>query len=232
MKYLRDKETFLEHVFIALRQYFADKSELEVFLEKIPKEAEKDLFLKTVTFYRFLVLEGRFTFDNQDLGKGLKFIDDSYKYMAIFSLIESLYIGDKYVDFYDYVKAKKNKISFPIESQDHLDRIYEKYKKEHGAVRNALKFFDELDEQDKAQMFKKFKIAKGPDTIIKLANELYKIRSHFAHKAKFVLGFGANPCISMIGKKVLVNDLQMKDLMKFFEHGLLRHFGYKGSFLN
>ncbi len=230
VRYLRDKGVFLEHAFMALQKYFENKASFEAFFETIPTDEEKDLFLKTSSFYRFLVIEGRFKFEQSELNEGLKYIDDSYKYMAIFSLIESLYVGEKYADLYCYMVTKRNKVQFPIGKKSDLKTVYEKYKEEYGAVRNALKFFDKLDDRDKDKIFKKFRIANESNSIIDLAKHLYQIRSDFVHKAKFVLGFGANPSIGRIGKKILVNNLQIRDLMIFFEHGLLRHFGFTNPF--
>ena len=232
MRYLRNKDDFLKHAFVPLQRYFKGEAEFEVFFEKIPTDEEKDLFLKTASFYRFLVLEGKFTFTEPELNDGLKYIDDSYKYIAIFSLIESLYVGEKFVDFYTYMVTKRSNIPFPIAKRTDLKAVFDKYKDEYGAIRNALKFFDGLDQTDKDKILRKFKIANESNSIIDLAKYLYQVRSDFVHTAKFVLGFGVNPAVGKIGKKVVVNNLQILDLMVFFEHGLLRHFGYKEQFFN
>lgn len=232
MKYLRHKEDFLKHAYEPLKQYFKDEGDFEGFFEAIPTDEEKNLFLKTASFYRFLVVEGRFSFPSPELNDGLKYIDDSYKYIAIFSLIESLYVGEKFIDFYTYMVTKKHKTPFPIDKRADLKPIFDQYKNEYGAIRNALKFFEGLDRQDKDKILKKFRIANESNSIIDLAKYLYQIRSDFVHTAKFVLGFGANPAVGRIGKKVVVNDLQIRDLMVIFEHGLLRHFGYGERFFN
>lgn len=232
MRYLRYKEDFLKHAYIPLQRYFQDEADFERFFEKIPTDEEKDRFLKTASFYRFLVVEGRFSFPEPEFNDGLKYIDDSYKYISIFSLIESLYVGEKFVDFYTYMVTKRHNIPFPIEKRSDLKPIFDQYKDEYGAIRNALKFFDGLDQQDKDKIVRKFRVANESNSIIDLAKYLYQIRSDFVHTAKFVLSFGVTPSIGKIGKKVVVNDLQLLDLIVFFEHGLLRHFGYKEQFFN
>ena len=232
MKYLSYKDDYLKHAYVPLQRYFQNEADFEQFFEAIPTDGEKDLFLKTASFYRFLVVQGRFSFPTQELDDGLRYIDDSYKYIAIFSLIESLYVGEKFMDFYTYMVTKRHKIPFPIEKRSDLKPIFDEYKDEYGAIRNALKFFDALDQQDKDKIAKKFKITNESNSIIDLAKYLYQIRSDFVHSAKFVLGFGANPAIGKIGKKIVVKNLQIRDLMVFFEHGLLRHFGYNGQFFN
>lgn len=232
MRYLRYKEDFLKHAYVPLQQYFQDEADFERFFETIPTDEEKNLFLKTASFYRFLVVEGRFSFPEPELNDGLKYIDDSYKYISIFSLIESLYVSDKFVEFYTYMATKRNKIQFPIEKRSDLKPIFDRYKDEYGAIRNAIKFFDGLDQYDKDKIVKKFRVANESNSIINLAKYLYQIRSDFVHTAKFVLSFGVNPTIGKVGKKVVVNNLQIRDLMVFFEHGLLRHFGYKKQFFN
>ena len=228
--YFENYEGYSNQAFSSLNRYFKDKIDFDEFVSSLPSDEAKDQFLRIASFYRYLVKDGSFKFIDPELNKYMSYIDDSYKYIAVFALIESIYESEKFVDFYTFIKTKRNKIEFPIESQSELDKIHERYKEVHGSIKMAIHFFDGLDELDKEKIKNCFAIAKEEKPIIALAKLMYQIRSEFVHRAKFVLSFGNNPSIGYIGKKVLINSLNIKDLMVLFEHGLLRHFGYKKVF--
>lgn len=231
-RYLKNKNHFLKYAYIALRVYFTDKHDFDAFFNSIPTNESKEMFLKTSSTYLFLVKKGNFEFSDEILKGAQTYINDTYKYIGIFSLIESLYVGDKFVEFYDYLMDKKNKAYYPISSTDDLRKVFDNYKKDYGAVKNAVKFFNGLDKRDRYRIISKFEVENRKSSVTDLAKLLYQIRSDFIHNAKLVLGFGDDISIGRIGKKVVANRLHIRDLMIIFEHGLLRHFGFKGQFYN
>jgi hypothetical protein len=191
-RYLNKKDHFLNYAYDALKGYFSDRSDFDAFFDLIPTDESKDRFLKTSSFYLFLVVKGRFKYSDPQFDEAPQYIDDTYKYIAIFSLVESLYVGEKFIDFYDYLIKNKNNVFYPISSRGNLNAVYDAYKKDYGAVRNAVKFFNGLDKRDKDKIIKKLRINDKESSITDLAKLLYQIRSDFVHSAKLVLGFGEN----------------------------------------
>ena len=127
---------------------------------------------------------------------------------------------------------KKNKGYYPISSTDDLGKVFSTYKEDYGAVKNAVKFFNGLDERDRYKIMSDFEITNEKSSVTDLAKLLYQIRSDFIHNAKFILGFGDDISIEHVGKRVVTNRLRIRDLTIFFEHGLLCHFGFKGQYYN
>ena len=228
--YLKNIEHYSSEAFSSFNNYFKDKGDFNNFILSISSEKDKNQFLRISSFYRYLIKDGTFRFTDSKLNKHMKYIDESYKYIAIFALIESLYESDEFVDFYTFIKTKRNDIKFPIENDSELDEIYQKYKREYGSIKKAITFFDNLDDSDKEKIQNKFVLDNERKSLIYLAKIMYKIRSEFVHKASFVLSFGEKPSAGYANKKILMNSLSLKDLMVFFEHGLLRHYGYKEPF--
>jgi hypothetical protein len=66
-------------------------------------------------------------------------------------------------------------------------------------------------------------------SIVELAKRLYSMRSEFVHRAEFVLSLNEGSAVNVKGSKVTLNALSLKDLCRFFEHGLLIQFGYAGN---
>lgn len=81
LRYLNNAKPYLKHVLAVWSKYFASEQEFRDFFAAISDERDKDLFLRVGSFYRFLVLEGHFHFEDEDWNRGMSYIDDSYKYM-------------------------------------------------------------------------------------------------------------------------------------------------------
>jgi len=186
-----------------------------------------------------LVKEAHVHFSNPQWCSGLSYIDDTFKYVAIFSLIEAAFGKDEYLDFYQYLDQKEQPFEYPIANRDQLENLHRKYKIEYGSIQNAVKFFEALDGTCKGHLAAKLRVrpkpsAEKPDairkweelSIIELAKKLYGMRSEFVHKAEFVLSLNAGPSLSVRRSKVVLNELSMPDIMTFFEHGLLIQFGH------
>lgn len=211
----------------------SEKKLYEIF-NAIEKDEEKDLFLRVGIFYKYLVVEGAYQFPEKILNKGMSYIDDTYKYIAIFSLIETLETPDNYVKFYQWLQRDKD-LAFPVGKKPKmiLDQKYQEYKEQYGSIKAAVRFFERLDDSDKSKIKEKFKIInknnnKGT-SLKQLAQTLYDIRSKFVHETKPVLGFGPHTTVGRHDKRVLVNKLTMKDLRSFFERGFLKRFGWNAD---
>jgi len=148
LRYLRSK-FFLEYSYIALRDGFASKSAFTSFFNSIKDDEQKNLFLKMASFYLFLVKGGHWRINISGVrSKEIEYITTTYKYIAIFSLIEALY-SQRYVDFYGYLNRRESNIAFPIRDKAELDCHYKKYKKDNGSIQKAVQFFELLSPKTK-----------------------------------------------------------------------------------
>ena len=238
LKYLGSEDQYAEHAYVALKESFDNREEFNVYLGSIFPPERKDLFLRLASFYRFLVKEARVHFSNPQWCSGLDYIDDTFKYIAIFSLIEASLGKNEYLDFYQYLIKKEQPFEYPIANRDQLDRLHREYKGEYGSIQNAVKFFEALDGTCKERLAAKLRVRPKPSvekpdatrkweelSIIELAKRLYDMRSEFVHKAEFVLSLNAGPSLSVRRSKIVFNELSLLDMMTFFEHGLLIQFG-------
>jgi hypothetical protein len=245
LKYLDAEEQYSEHAFAALRDNFESKKRFDAFLNTISQPERKDLFLRLASFYRFMAKEGQLHFSRKLWCAGLDYIDDTFKYISIFALIEASFLKDEYLDFYQYLTKTKSSIKYPLDNREQLDLLHKKYKGEYGAIQNAVKFFEALDSKCKENLAAKLRVRPRPSTakpgairrweelsIIALSKRLYVMRSEFVHKAEFILALNAGPSLSIRGSKVVLSELTMRDIMTFFEHGLLIQFGYSGDLVH
>jgi hypothetical protein len=137
------------------------------------------------------------------------------------------------VSFYDWLNINKKSTSVTLAEpvMASIRRSYEEYNAEHGANQAALRFFNCLDPEDQQFIQDRLEVRDRNNSIKKLVEFLYNIRSQFVHKAQFVLGFGDKTTFEYDkGKVMAVNELSMQDMQTLFEHGFLKHFGYKKAF--
>lgn len=224
LRYLANEKHFLEQVFSVLGKYFPDRLAFDRYYNDIQLDEKRNLFLRIGSFYRYLVKDGSFTFGEPKLDYGMGYINESYKYMAIFSLIEALYGKQDHLDFYQFMTRKRTGLKYPIESREELDLLYDEYKKEFGAIKSAVTFFENLDDEASKLLCKKLRIKDKETSVKELSSLLYTMRSEFVHAAKFVLSFGKIITGSSVGKKFVINDLNLEDLEYIFENGFLCHF--------
>jgi hypothetical protein len=217
------KKKFLEFSYTALRDKFPSRVEFDSFFDSIEGEEQKNLFLNTATFYLFLVKQGDWIVDIAGSDPIVDYLTETYKYIGIFSLIESQQ-QNNFIDFYTYLSRDKSKVEFPIEDKEALESWYHKYKKEFGSTQQAIGFFNSLNKESQEALIQKLEIENTKPTIENLSKYLYELRSKFVHEAKLVLNMSAGTAIGKTGKKVVVCKLSIEDLMNFFEEGLIRHF--------
>jgi len=227
------KKKFLEFSYTALRDKFPSMVEFISFFDSIEGEEQKNLFLNTATFYLFLVKQGDWIVDIAGSDPIVDYLTETYKYIGIFSLIESLQQQNNFIDFYDYLLRRKTNVKFPIKDTKVLGDWYCKYKKEFGSTQQATGFFNSLSKESQEALIQKLEFVKikptqeGPievektkPTIEKLSKYLYELRSKFVHEAKLILFMYPG---TVVGKDVVCN-LSIEDLINFFEEGLIRHF--------
>jgi len=226
LRYLRYKEEYLKQVSHVWRKHLQTLEAFQIFFHSITPDGEQDLFLRIGSFYRYLVVEGTFRFPIGDWNKGMSYIDDTYKYIAIFSLIEALETPPKFKDFYQWIKSQHKNVPAPSEKLplSLLDDMYKEYKTCYGSVQAAVRFFGRLDDKDQSLIQQKLRVRGKVTSLKQLAQLLYEFRSDFVHKGAFVLGFGERPTVSRHRGKVIINDLNLEDIKRLFERGFLKRF--------
>ena len=58
LRYIQNKEKFLEYAYIALEDNFDSREDFDSFFYSIESDEEKNLFLKSASFYLFIVKRG------------------------------------------------------------------------------------------------------------------------------------------------------------------------------
>jgi len=110
---------------------------------KIDGDGQKSLFLRTASFYLFLVKRGDWMVDVPGSDRIVDYLTNTYKYVGIFSLIESL-SNEKFIDFYQFLIRQKSAIPFPITDKKALDPFYKRYKADYGSIKKGIAFFRAL----------------------------------------------------------------------------------------
>src|SRR5712692_7596070 len=100
-------DTFLKYAYLALGEHFSSHDDFINYFNSIKTDAMKNLFLRTASFYLFLVKRGDWVVDVPGSNKVIDYLTNTYKCVAIFSLIESLSKG-KFIDFYTFLMRKKS----------------------------------------------------------------------------------------------------------------------------
>jgi len=181
----------------------------------------------------FLVKEGGYSSNKYNVEE-LAFVDQTYKFIAIVALIESMYEEDEFIDFYQWLIRNKKKDVFPITTPKEAGLRYQAYKAEHGNTSNIVKFFRFLDVSAKVfirntlvisdESRKSSSPSDSEESIDVLSKLLYQIRSDFIHRAILVLEFDETAILSVRNKKPIECSIKLENLCLLFESGLLKHF--------
>ena len=149
-----------------------------------------------------------------------------HKYIAIFSLLESLQ-DKEFMDFYSFLVRRRTNVKFPINDKKELGQWYRKYKQEFGSIRQSVQFFKTLSAQKKADLIKTIEVTNAKPTIENLSKYLYNLRSKFVHEAELIVNMSERTTISRYGKKFVICKLSLRNLMKFFEEALIVYFTFR-----
>lgn len=223
LRFLQQKDWFLKFAFRALEDHFPSRGQFEDYFNAIETDDRKNSFLRTASFYLLLVKRGDWKVNVSDSKEDIDYLTNTYKYISIFSLIESL-SGETFLDFYQFLRRRRSKIQFPISDAKRLERYYRKYKEEFGSIRRCIAFFKALSPERQRDLVGKLEIKGSKPSIELVATFLYELRSKFVHEGNLVLHMSEGITIGMIGKKPVVSSLSIKDAMVFFEEGLIAHF--------
>jgi hypothetical protein len=224
MRYLKDEGRFLESAWDVYRDYFTSRTNFLSQYGQLPSAERKNLFLMIISGYKLLVRDGEYRLVENWQSLYLDYLDHTYKFISIMSLIEALFADEEHVDFYQWLTMKKRrKQIFPIADTVTLDRLYREYKIQHGA-RKAVRFFSELDEGAQNYLATRIKIDNHRKPAEVVARKLYIIRSEFVHQGRLILEFSDGQMFSKREGAVMYSTLSIRDLQLLFEHGILYHF--------
>jgi len=227
-----DEILLLPAAFNALPEHFQSREGFETAYKRIP-DPQKIRFLRLASIYKNLVKDGKFIAPLNTLPEsGLNYYDLTYKFIALISIIEAVVGKDNWLDFYQWLEHTK---VVSIKDKTELDDLHEKYKSEYGVIKNVVKFFQTLDEEEQEFLKTKlvqYRVDNGKTVEITseindLAKLLYDIRSDFVHGARLVIEFGGIPATTANRKrgKSFTSNLSLNQLMRVFERSFIRYFG-------
>ncbi len=224
LRYVGDEGTYKEDAYLALASRFNSRESFEHFYASLNDSVTKNDFLRAATFYLFFVKRGDWHVSVERSNPIIGYFTDSFKLVAIFSLIESL--SDlPYKDFYQWLCSEPNVSVFPICDQNVLAELDKKYKTEHGSIRRCKTFFENLPFSSREKLCCAITIEGKPlNSVKRVAEFLYEERSSFVHGAETVLMVGNVSNYSRKGNKVVESNLKMDVLLECVEEGLLAYF--------
>jgi hypothetical protein len=221
-RYLCHEASYKRDAYAVLKEHFSGKRAFDRFYAAIP-ESQRNDFLRVCASYRYMAKHGDWKIKVRGVNSVIDYLTNSYKLVAVFSLIESL--SDlEHRDFYQWLTAKDRKLSFPIPDRRALDDLYKEYKVSYGAIRRCEKFFLSLPLDEQKSLCGSVSLDKKPTAEIKkLAEYLYQLRSKFVHNGEFVLEIGG-PIYAITKKGLVHSSLTVGAVFRAFELGLLVHF--------
>ena len=194
------------------------------FTRQLERTSGKNEFLRIAGTYLFLVKKGDWHISVPKFNAVIDYFTNSYKLVALFSLIESL-TDLPFKDFHEWLSEHPDLAIFPICDKAHLKSLHDDYKKDFGSIRRCVSFFENLPPYQKAKLCNAIRPnGKPTPTIKRLAQTLYNLRSKFVHQAELVLQISNIPILSMENNRVVHNDLPIEILLEAFEQGLLAYF--------
>lgn len=226
-RYVRNEEAFKKDASIAFQTYFSSQESFESFYASLTTK-DKDEFLRVANFYLFLVKQGDWYISVPDYDKVIDYFTNSFKLVALFSLIESL-TDLKHQDFYEWLSEQEESNVFPISNEKDLKLLYVNYKKSYGSIRRCVNFFEALPEERKITLCNSIQVKHKPlVNIKKLAQFLYELRSEFVHSAQLVLQLTESTTYHFDkNNKLTSSKLSLGDLLESFEEGVITYFKNK-----
>lgn len=221
-RYLANEAAYKKDAYAVLKAHFANLRAYERYYAAVPVSRRNE-FLRVSASYRYLAKHGDWKLKVRGVNSVVDYITNSYKLVALFSLIESL--SDlSYIDFYQWLIARKRRLAFPIKDKATLDSLHREYKSNYGAIRRCERFFRRLPAEEQQSLCDSVTVNKmGKTDVKKLAEYLYNLRSKFVHDGQLVLEIGG-PIYTATSKGLEHSKLTVNALFRAFELGLLEHF--------
>jgi hypothetical protein len=234
MRFIENEDKFLEYSWSVYESYFNDKESFTDQYNRIDSPEKKNSFLRLTSYYLFFVIEGSYSSPKYD-AEDLSFVDQTYKFIAIVALIESMYDKNDFIDFFEWIMRNKKNELFPIKTPRDASKLYASYKEEHGNTLNIVRFFQSLDDSIKSFIQRSLivlddsgktgELEEKEESIEALAKLLYQIRSDYVHRAELILEFDPSTVLSVRKGKPITCSIELKQVCRIFESGLLQHFG-------
>jgi hypothetical protein len=220
-----DDDVYKDDAYQALSSQFENRLDFESFYSSLNDHETKDEFLRVGSSYLFFVKNGDWHVHGTRSNSLIDYFTNSFKLVALLAIIESL-SDKKNVDFFFWLseKAKDQKDLFPIIDRSQLQNLYDDYKKEYGSIRRCKSFFANLSPATKENLCNSIKVDGKSESIEKVAERIYQVRSGFAHEIDATLEISNFKCFSSEGNKKVVWELSMKLLQSSFEEGVVAHF--------
>ena len=218
-QYLDRRERHLAYSYLALSDWFESKDQLTEWFYKLPSDHRRDTFLKVAPRYLALVKHGDWHVDIPDSNPIVDYFTETYKFVAIIALIESL-SDERHLDFYQFLTAKDSKGDFPLE-RGALDGKYRAYKELYGANRRCIAFFKLLPKSRQDELAELLQLAEPSVSIETFVSFLYQVRSDFVHGAEFAHEISQQWAVTKFRGKTAISKITITDAMKLFEEGLL-----------
>jgi len=209
IKYLITKELFNSN------NCYENNKDFEDFINKLEEKKLKKLEV-LAHFYYFVCQPYK---NSEDIREELRLV-------AITSLIEGMMQEVEYKDFFTWFEStykKTNKI------ENYL-KIKEEYLNKFGATRKIKTYFEKyISEDDKETLLKCIKPFKANkkfmkfDSIEKIAQFLYKMRSEFVHEArmKYLCPEGCYVSCIIVKRKPYEINIGIREFIKIFERSFI-----------
>jgi hypothetical protein len=227
LRYVKDEEKFLKYAWDVFESWYVVEDEFRDQYATLQGDEVKNSFLMLAAFYKFLVKDARVICTDPEFPDYVNYIDETWKYIALMSLIEAAYTDVDYREFYEWLRASPEGLHYPINSHAELDALWQEYLDIYGATHKAVRFFSALPQSAQLLIRNTLDVGGEPRPIDYLAKLLYRIRSEFLHYARLILEFGTGNMLSRRNNKMVVSTLSLSHLQLVFESGLLRRFGFK-----
>ncbi len=222
-RYVKNEAAYLPIAQSALEDRFNSGGDFQSFYSAIRSLERKNLFLRTTSFYYYLIKKGDWVVSAPDCNPVIDYFTDSYKTVGLFALIESL-SDDSHEDFHAWLTSDARAPIFPVASAKQLSSLHAEYKATFGSIRRCAKFFGRLPPARQKQLCAAVHMDDKPmGSINKLAEYLYDVRSKFVHQADLVLQMSGST-YHFGHKKLIHTRLTMPLLCSAFEEGLVAYF--------
>lgn len=167
-RYIRNEKGFKVDAYAVLKTHFESRKAFNDYYKAIPEHKLND-FLRVCASYRYLAKHGDWKIKVRGYNPVIGYLTNSYKLVAVFSLIESLSdLG--YLDFFQWLTAKNRQQSFPIADRKALEVAYREYKVDYGATRRCIAFFSNLPLEEQQKLCGSVSVNNKPTAEI---NEVY-----------------------------------------------------------
>lgn len=222
-----DDDIYKNDAYQALSSQFENRLKFESFYSSLNDHETKEEFLRVGSSYLFFVKNGNWHVHVPRSNSLIDYFTNSFKLVALLAIIESL-SDKKNVDFFCWLseKTKDQKGLFPITDRSQLqDLYYDDYKLEYGSIRRCKSFFANLSLPMKEKLCTSIMIDGKPvQSIEKVAEKIYEVRSRFAHESDATLEISNILCFSTENNKKVLWKLPMQLLQSSFEEGIVAHF--------